>query len=276
MENPDMQRAEANGTEARSDMSEAPLNRSKVPSDRSTTSSEMNKVPPNRSEAQSDMEEARRKIADIRKRAGRHSVEDGIGEMVAGIMFVLLGSFFLAQTIVTAVYGASPSVFGTDIGGIGLLALCLCAYPAQWFAQRLKRRLVAPRAGVAVPLKPVKGVRWIMIGAGAVVAIPISFLLGIVHQSRGEWYTTALGVFLGAFFLLVGVLYRLPRFLALAAISLSLGVTLFLLRPGETLSMAVFLILLGVALAVSGGLALRAFVRKNPVVETQTPTESGL
>jgi len=125
-----------------------------------------------------------------------------------------------------------------------------------------------------------KRVAWLLaagVVAGFFAALPPVVVQLAQHRelAAGEGGTTLLNfASVGGAFLFIGAVhFRLRRFVVLAAISLGLGYALFFLRLGNALGPMTYLCLFGVALVVSGGLALRAFVRQNPIAETKTENQ---
>ena len=135
-----------------------------------------------------------------------------------------------------------------------------------------------PRAGLVINRRPFRSVKQLVLVI--VVALAIWILILILVEalcpwtSRGdEWGVSAFAAILSLPFFLWAFLYRLRRHVILATFSLGLGFALFFLRLADTLlGWTIYFFLFGVALAVSGGIVLRAFVRTNPIEET--PAES--
>lgn len=231
-----------------------------------------------------DMKEADRKIAEIGRRVRRGNMESGVVELVNGLGFVWIGMFFLGRVLLgdsVAVQISIGPLRGFDMWPYMLAVWCFGAtLPTVWLARRLKSRLVEPRAGMVV----LRGATWtvkrvvLIIVGGAIGGGVIGLLCALVPEfypmaERG--YALMFGVFGGGILFLTGMHFQLRRFQALAAFSVVLGFVMFFLHFDDTLVTGGYFSLIGVAFIVSGGVALRAFVRKNPLVETKTETPEG-
>jgi len=255
--------------------------------DRNEAQPDVNGAEPGMNGAQPDRNEAGRKIDAIGKHVERSNVENGVSEIANGVQLAWMGLFFLVQAMVTGSAGFMVSrtdpVFESAGWYIGFAAWCLGGYlPARWLARRLKRQLIEPRAGMVVPRRPkLSAKQWIRVSvagglAGLVFVAPVNYVLLETKQIESGANAGTTTMLLAAVFgllLFFGALrFRLRRFFVLAALSLCLGYAMVFLCMGNGFSLAAYCFFIGVATTVSGGLALRAFVRQNPLAET--PTEN--
>lgn len=166
-------------------------------------------------------------MSEIGRRAAQHTFEDGIGEMVFGFMFVLMGLLFLAEKLFRP-GGEAASSIGPDAWKLAFLAVvAIGALLAQRVGRKLKERLVLPRAGLVISRQIPGRVKLIGIGLGIVLWFLIAFLLLVgkhLYPMGKAWNTLPISLVIGTFLLLAGVQQRLPRFLALGVLSLGAGI----------------------------------------------------
>jgi len=204
-------------------------------------------------------------IDKIMKRTARHACEDGVGEMLYGAVFMLIGLLFFAEAAL------SPPI--PSFSHIGLVVLVLSGYLlGRWLVPALKRRLTFPRTGFVAYRRLSAGRRWMVIGIAALVASSVAGVAGLALAARPaglDWIPLGNGLVIGAFLLYLGVQVGLRRFQLLAGFSALAGLAAFLAGLGETLGSAAYFAAMGLALMVAGALTLRAYLHRAPQPEGQ-------
>lgn len=201
-------------------------------------------------------------LSDVERRVQRYWYTDGIGELIGGGMFILLGIYFAAQTYL----GENSLVSGWLQAGLILFLLGGMA-TGRWLIKQLKSRLTYPRTGYVEyrAHDENRNKRRIVVAlvAGLVAAFSIVFASRLVSFLN---MTVALtGILVGAILIfLQGRGSGLERFYLLGGISVVLGIALSLSGLPDGYSLGLFYSLMGVAFAISGGMVLRRYLRENP------------
>jgi MFS family permease len=202
-------------------------------------------------------------FSEVERRVQRYWYTDGIGELIGGGMFILLGIYFAAQTYL----GENSAVSGWLQAGLILFLLGGMAI-GRWLIKQLKSRLTYPRTGY-VEYRVDEHSRnkrriFVALVAGLVAAFSIVFASRMVSFLN---MTVALtGLLVGAILIfLQGRRSGLERFYLLGGISVVLGIALSLGGLPDGYALGLFYSLMGVAFAISGGIVLRRYLRENPI-----------
>lgn len=201
-------------------------------------------------------------LSDVEQRVKRYWYTDGIGELIGGGMFVLLGVYFALQE-----FWGSNSV----IGGILQVSLILVMIGgmtiSRWLVNTLKTRLTYPRTGYVeyqVDERKMKTRRlWVIILAFTISALTMIF----VHLFQAfDSIVAVTGVGVG----LILVILRakssgLARFYVLGAVSVVLGLALSISGLPNGYSLGLFYGLMGLFFMLFGGLTLRRYLEDNPL-----------
>ena len=148
---------------------------------------------------------------------------------------------------------------------IGMLVLTTGgAFIVSRILRILKERVTYPRTGyVAYRKEKYKRGRWMVVIS--------MFILGGLLAILPDWMSQmpfVEGVIACTVFIYFGYRFSMIRFYVLAAFFVLLGAMLSLMGLGDTLGTALFFGLMGVALLVSGGIALWIYLsRAQPPVE---------
>jgi hypothetical protein len=206
-------------------------------------------------------------LSEVERRVKRYWYTDGIGELIGGGMFILLGSYFAIQEFLgpkSMVSGIlQVSLILVMIGGMSL---------SRWLVNRLKTRLTYPRTGyVEYPVDEdkMKSKRfWVVLLAFAISAL--TMVLVRLFQSFDS-VVAVTGVAVG----LILVILRakssgVARFYVLGVISVILGLALSVSDLPSGYSLGLFYGLMGASFMLSGGLTLRRYLQENPL-----PAEDG-
>jgi hypothetical protein len=202
-------------------------------------------------------------IHNLRRRTLQYWHIDGLTEIAFGAILLVLGAYFFAQSILppgTLLYQVLDMAFVLLLVSSGLLA--------GRFVSLLKNRLTYPRTGyVAYPEKSPR-YRWL----GGILAAAIGFLVaGLISTAPASlaWMPTISALILSAVLCFLGFRFGLLRFFVLGILILAAGISLALAGIGDIRGMAIFYTLSGLAVLISGGLTLLAYLRSHPPLQEQ-------
>jgi hypothetical protein len=197
-------------------------------------------------------------IEQIEKRTSRYYYEDGIVELGVGLLFALIGAVLLL------IDGTRQ---GSALALVGWLALMVVTgggvYGVQWEVRQLKERITYPRTGyVAYPDRPNKG-RYVVVASAFALALVVLLL-------PYEW-ADKMSLIVGALLLVIhtfiGGRLGLPRMHVVGIIALLVGFLAALFNLGDIPGVAATFGGTGLALMLSGGVALAGYLRANPSAE---------
>lgn len=202
------------------------------------------------------------KLSDVEERVKRYWYTDGIGELIGGGMFVLLGIYFALQEVL-----GQDSTLGGILQASFVLLMIGGVFVSRRLINTLKTRLTYPRTGYVEYQVDERGMRWRRILA-VVLAFVISALT-IVFVRLFQFFDSVVAV-TGLIVALILVVLRaksagLARFYVLGAISLVLGLALSLSGLPNGYSLGLFYALMGGCFFISGGLTLRRYLQENPL-----------
>jgi hypothetical protein len=191
---------------------------------------------------------------------------DGTFEFSMGGLCLLLAAYFYFQNLLN----------GTLIGEMLVPFFILIVIGGGWLINRLvmrmKERLTFPRTGYVSFRREdgLKGRMRIAIGGG--VAMLVSAFLGwlVIHEPANmSWMPAISGAGFG---LAIGIFAwrtSLPRFYALAVISLALGIALSMLGLEQWLGVTLYYLGLGVILVSVGARVLGNYLRQHAVSDEE-------
>jgi hypothetical protein len=201
-------------------------------------------------------------FSDVEQRVKRYWYTDGIGELIGGGMFILLGMYFALQEFL-----------GQDslVSGILQVSLILVMIGGMAISRRLvaalKTRLTYPRTGYVeyhVDERNLKSRRiGVILLAFTVSALTMVFVR--LFQSFDS-IVAVTGVAVGLILVILRAkISGLTRFYILGAIAILLGLALSVSRLPNGYSLGLFYGLMGVSFMLSGGLTLRRYLQQNPM-----------
>jgi hypothetical protein len=201
-------------------------------------------------------------LSDVEQRIRRYWYTDGIGELIGGGMFILLGIYFALQEFVGQ---------GSTLGRILQVSLILLMIAGAWVSRKLvnglKTRLTYPRTGYVEYRVNKNDTRWGRIWvAGLAFGISGLTMVFVRLFQSFDSIVAVTGVAVG----LILVVLRakssgLARFYILGAVSLVLGLALSVSGLPNAYSLGLFYGLMGVCLIISGGWTLRRYLKENPL-----------
>ena len=201
-------------------------------------------------------------VFDIEQRVKRYWYTDGIGELIGGGMFILLGIYFALQGFLGQ---------NSMIGGILQVSLILVMIGGMAVSRRLintlKTRLTYPRTGYVeyqVDEQKMKFRRvWVMILAFVISALTMVFVR-LFQAFDSIVAVTGVGVSL-ILVILRAKSAGLSRFYMLGAISIVLGLVLSISGLSNGYNLSLFYGLMGLCFMLSGGWTLRRYLEANPL-----------
>jgi hypothetical protein len=198
-------------------------------------------------------------IEKLEKRTVRSFYDDGLTEIAAGLMFLILGAYFILQL------GATGSTAGSILSSVFLIVFFAAFFLVNRLLRFFKRRITYPRTGyVAFKKKEPSPKRRV---ATAVVAGIISAALAILFRispSVKLLFPAVNGLLFAVAALLLAHRVGVTRFYVLSAASAAIGVGLALAGVGDLNGLGFFYLLFGAAVLVAGLAALIVYLGRNP------------
>jgi hypothetical protein len=201
-------------------------------------------------------------VSDVERRVRRYWYTDGIGELIGGGMFILLGLYFALQEFMGQ---------NSLVSGILQASLVLVMIGGMFISRRLinglKTRLTYPRTGYVeyeVNDRAIKSRRiWVALLAFTISALTMVFV-------RLFQFFDAIVAVTGVAVGLILVFLRaksagLTRFYALGAVAVLLGLGLSVSKLPNAYSLGLFYGLMGLAFIMSGGWTLLRYLKDNPL-----------
>jgi hypothetical protein len=196
-------------------------------------------------------------VNEIVKRTQRYWYVDGISDIGAGALFLMLGAtFFLMEWLSPVPNLAWMIAIGQPL--VVILGAWLVRKAVSW----AKEHITYPRTGYVAYHRPAGWHRWqrvilsAMIAAG--VAAGVIFLEGAIGF---EWVPVISGGLLGIAMMVLSLRFRLLRFGLLALYAVLLGVFTAWLSLPSSRSAAIFFSSFGLGWAISGVVTLARYLR---------------
>jgi hypothetical protein len=179
---------------------------------------------------------------------------DGIAELVVGAIFVVLGAYFLIQSVLPP-----QSLLSNLLTGLFVLLILGSGFLGGRVIDWIKTRITYPRTGYIAPSKNHKH-RWIAALMAILIAAVVSALI-ITSPVLLDWVPAITGIFAAAILTLAAYRNATVRIYILAGISLLLGTTLSLLTLEDNYALAAYYGLMGLAGLISGGITLITYLQ---------------
>lgn len=202
------------------------------------------------------------KLSDVERRVRRYWFTDGLGELIGGGMFILMGIYFGLQE-----YLGQNSMLGGILQVSLVLVLVGGMYVSRRLINALKARVTYPRTGYVEYQVDDRNLRsrriWV-----AVLALAISALT-MVFVNLFQFFDAIVAVTGVAVGLILITLRAkasgMARFYVLGAISIVLGLALSISKLPDGYSLGYFYGLMGLSFLLSGGLTLQRYLEENPL-----------
>ncbi len=201
-------------------------------------------------------------FSDVEQRVKRYWYSDGIGELIGGGLFLLLGLYFPIQQ-----YFGDQSLVGAILQSGLIVILIGAVFIGRRTINALKTRLTYPRTGYVDYSAPEKHVMWRRVFTISIAMSIAIFSIAITRRINTIDSMVAVTGVLVAVILLVkqGWSFGVARFYVLSAASLILGIALSVSGLPSGYNLGLFYGLMGTAFAVSGSLTLRQYLKQNPM-----------
>jgi hypothetical protein len=195
-------------------------------------------------------------IERITKRPIQYWFEDGLGELMTGSLFSIMGLFFLIQGWTT------DSTAGYLAGILGMVAIGAGPWLSRYFLKKLKEKVIYPRTGY-VKFPTLKRTRRIL--TGVIALIVSSGLVFLVSQYEDvlNWLPMIEGVAVGAMLYYQAMQVGLIRLYVEAISSILLGAGIAILGQGDLLGSGLYFLSFGLALVIAGGITLIRYLRRS-------------
>jgi hypothetical protein len=190
-------------------------------------------------------------IDDVTLNAQRHWMEDGLSEIMLGLLFIIMGGGLLVKLALPR--WLTLDLLTSALSAAGALGLA-------WGFKRLKQQIAFPRSGYVALPEPTRRRRVFLFAIFAVVGVASA--LGL--STRVMVVPVVAAVF-AASFLWGGVQYKQISMLWEALLTLLFAVvsTRFTNLSGVEGVLAL-MVMIGTSMAIIGGFRLRGFLRANP------------
>jgi hypothetical protein len=194
----------------------------------------------------------------IKQRSIHYWFEDGLGEIVIGALFLMIGLSAFIEGL------AAPGTTTRRVSGItGLLIMVSGPWLARPVLAKLKERITYPRTGY-VSYRKTKVTRSRRIMSYILTLLIVGIVVGIISASPEKtlaWIPLIEGLAIGGFLLYLGHRTDLLRFYSLGVYAILLGAGLSVAGFGNLTGMGIFFIITGTTLLLSGGLSLKTYLR---------------
>ncbi|MBN2148319.1 MAG: hypothetical protein JW726_13100 [Anaerolineales bacterium] len=196
------------------------------------------------------------------QRARQYWHVDGLLECAFCVLCLLLGIYFYAQATLP------PESLAYKILNVSLIIVII---GGSFLVNRVlviaKERITYPRTGYVAYRQASGARRWVRV----IVAAGVSMLIATLITQliiRGNidlaWMPVITGAVFGFVMLLVAFRANLIRFYTLSLISVLIGCGFLIVRIDNILGLAIYYILFGLAIGLSGGLTLWSYLRQAP------------
>jgi hypothetical protein len=195
----------------------------------------------------------------ISQRSMSYWFEDGLSEIIVGILFLLLGLSFFIEGL------ADPGTLIRRASGItGFVLLVFGVWTVRPIIRKLKERVTYPRTGY-VSYRRTKPTRKGRAVSYLLTLVIILIVVGIITSAPDktlDWLPMFEGVIIGGFLLFIGYRTLIYRFFALGSLSVILGTILSVSGVGNLVGMGILFMVLGTAVILSGGYRLRTYLHQ--------------
>ncbi len=195
-------------------------------------------------------------IKNLTRRTFQYWYNDGLTELAAGALILLIGLINLALALLNSSTLNQMSLIFQPLVLVGGF------FAINGIVKPLKERFVYPRTGYVAYHKP-EGRRLHLLRAlaavlGMVIAIAAAVLLRVINEA---WIPAFVGLALAMFMTYLGFKLGLIRFFVVAGFTILLGFAAAWFQLNDLYAKAFIYGGFGLALIVSGGLTLRHYFR---------------
>ena len=205
--------------------------------------------------------------SQIEQRLRRYWYKDGIGEMMGGVMFLVLAAYFSLQQ-----YLGDESFIGGMLQAGLVLLLIGGVYVGRRVVNSAKARITYPRTGYVEYRTNTRNAVLMRVLAALTAMTVASISIIVVRRFDSiDAMVAVTGLLVAVIFAVKqGLTSGLGRFYFMSALSIVLGGVLSVSGLVRGYNLGLFYGLMGLAFVISGGLTLKSYLRENPL-----PTEVG-
>ena len=205
--------------------------------------------------------------SQIEQRIKRYWYRDGIGEMMGGVMFLVLAAYFSLQQ-----YLGDESFIGGMLQAGLVLLLIGGVYVGRRVVNSAKARITYPRTGyVEYRTNSRNAVLMRVLAALTAMTVASVSIIVVRRFDSIDAMVAVTGLLVAVIFAVKqGLTSGLGRFYFMSALSIVLGGVLSVSGLVRGYNLGLFYGLMGLAFVISGGLTLKSYLRENPL-----PTEVG-
>lgn len=187
----------------------------------------------------------------VTQRAQRYWIEDGLVEIMLGLLFLLMGAGSLARLALPR--WLSLDLLTSALTVVGALGL-------TWGFKKLKEQISFPRCGYVALPQPTRMSRAVMFAMVAGFGAIFSLLL-----SGNGLAVPLVAVSLGMAFVVAGFQARVPRMIWEGTLTLIFGAFLYwFTHLSASKGVLALMAMIGASTAIIGALQLRRFLKANP------------
>lgn len=200
-------------------------------------------------------------ISDMQRRPMRYWAIDGIGELVLGGVFILIGIVaYITHTVPKT--SASSAALGSSFQ---MLAIVLLIVGGRYLISWLKARITYPRTGyVVIDRKITSKSRWLGMGLGLVFGLLFGLAINFLVNSYGtHWLLFYTGTLLGLTLAIAGFKTQTARFYWLAVLTVAAGAFAAWVPASEAMKYMLLFSITGVLMLTSGLLTLQHYLRNS-------------
>ena len=201
-------------------------------------------------------------VSDVEQRINRYWYTDGLGELIGGSMFLVLGLYFAIQDYL----GPDAMLSGLLQASLALLMIG-GAFISRRLINHLKTRLTYPRTGYVeyrVNKKAAGSKRILAFALAFTIAALAMAFVGIFKSFDSIVAVT--GFIVGMILVLLRAKSSgLTRFYFLGAISALLGLAISVSGLSNGYALGLYYASMGVCFLLSGGITLTRYLHANPM-----------
>ena len=201
-------------------------------------------------------------VSDVERRVNRYWYTDGLGELIGGSMFLVLGLYFAIQDYL----GPDSTLSGILQASLALI-LIGGAFVSRRLINSLKTRLTYPRTGYVEyrDNKKAAGSKRVLTFVLAFTIAALSMAFVAIFKSFDSMVAVT-GFIVGMILVLLRAKSSgLMRFYFLAALSAILGLAISTSGLSNGYALGLYYALIGICFLVSGGLTLAHYLDENPL-----------
>jgi hypothetical protein len=201
------------------------------------------------------MDDLQRELADVERRTRRYWFDDGLAEIFASAVFLVVALYFLAQRAL----GPHTS---NALQNLAFPILIVVLAIARRGLRMAKSRLVYPRTGYVAFRRP-QGHRWATGALACVISVLIALLITRAPMLL-NWISATEGLVFGVALLSLGRKTGMLRFPVEGLLTALVGFALSIMRLEENVAAALLFASVGAVLVAGGLVGLVSYLRTAP------------